>query len=178
MKQVVYRFTAAAGWDRDLDASLDGPSTLLILFGASNPDLISSGISDLQRSFPQSQWIGCSTAGEIYGASLFDGSLVIAVMRFSRTTLRLTSREVPTPEESLAAGMQMARALDAPDLKAVFVLTDGLSVNGSELSKGLANHLPKDVVVTGGLAADGDQTDRRFNHMRPSIAPRMRPQSA
>lgn len=157
MKQAVYRYTVVEGWDLGLDASLDSASTLLILFGASNPDFIAGGISDLQRAFQKSKWIGCSTAGEIYGSSLSDGSLVVAVLQFSRTTLRLASKEIHSPEASLEAGIHLANALDAPDLKAVFVLTDGLSVNGSELSKGLANHLPMEVAVTGGLAADGDQ---------------------
>lgn len=162
MQQVVYCYSPAAGWDRGLDASLDSPSTLLILFGASNSDAIALGISDLQGAFPQSQWIGCSTAGEIYGGSLIDGALVVAVLHFSRTTLRLASKEIHSPEASLEAGIQLAKALDAPDLKAVFLLTDGLSVNGSELSNGLANYLSKEVVVTGGLAADGDKFRRTW----------------
>ena len=157
MQQAIYRYAAAVGWDHGLDAALDSPSTLLILFGASNSDSIAPGISDLQRAFAQSKWIGCSTAGEIYGDTLSDETLVVAVLHFSRTALRLASKEIHFPGASLNAGIQLAKELDAPDLKAVFVLTDGLSVNGSALSTGLANHLGKEVIVTGGLAADGDK---------------------
>jgi len=39
----------------------------------------------------------------------------------------------------------------------VFVLSDGLRVNGSELVRGLSQHLPLGVTITGGLAGDGDR---------------------
>ena len=44
-----------------------------------------------------------------------------------------------------------------PDLKAVLVLSDGLLVNGSELIRGLNAVLPESVIITGGLAGDGDR---------------------
>src|SRR4030095_14484500 len=40
---------------------------------------------------------------------------------------------------------------------AVFVLCDGLNVNGSRLVAGLNHTLPENVVVTGGLAGDGQR---------------------
>jgi hypothetical protein len=43
----------------------------------------------------------------------------------------------------------------APDLRAVYLLSDGLMVNGAKLIQGLLTRLPHDVVVTGGLAGDG-----------------------
>jgi hypothetical protein len=39
----------------------------------------------------------------------------------------------------------------------VFVLSDGLRINGSELVNGLTSQLPSDVTVTGGLSADGER---------------------
>src|SRR5581483_4873092 len=39
----------------------------------------------------------------------------------------------------------------------VFVLSDGLKVNGSELVGGLTKHLPEGITVTGGLAGDGER---------------------
>jgi hypothetical protein len=45
--------------------------------------------------------------------------------------------------------------MSAPDLRGVFVLSDGIGVNGSELVQGLSASLPPDTLVTGGLAGDG-----------------------
>lgn len=56
-------------------------------------------------------------------------------------------------EQSHALGAQIANELVAPDLKGVFVLSDGLNVNGSELVEGLQEVLPN-TPITGGLAGD------------------------
>jgi hypothetical protein len=45
--------------------------------------------------------------------------------------------------------------LAAPDLAGIFVLSDGLNVNGSELVAGITGAVGKGVSVTGGLAGDG-----------------------
>ena len=49
----------------------------------------------------------------------------------------------------------MAGVLAAPDLVGIFVLSDGLNVNGSELVAGITGAVGKQVAVTGGLAGDG-----------------------
>jgi hypothetical protein len=152
-----YQYTPAGGWDKPLDSALDSDSTLLIVFGASDADALISGIADLRRIFPRSIWTGCSTAGEIYGHSLEDNTLAVAVMKFTHTILRLTASEIIDPNISFQVGSYLASTLHAPDLRGIFVLSDGLSVNGSELAKGLSQNLPQDVVVTGGLAGDGDR---------------------
>ena len=57
----------------------------------------------------------------------------------------------------MAPGEALARSLAAPDLRAIFVLSDGLSVNGTELLRGIHRSVPPSVVVTGGLAGDGSR---------------------
>jgi hypothetical protein len=157
MLHSTYRYTPAGGWDKALDSALDSDRTLLIAFGASDAGDLASGIADLGRAFPRSSRIGCSTAGEIYGRSLEDNTLAVAVMKFTHTTLRVATSEIVDPDDSFRVGSRLASTLAAPDLRGVFVLSDGLAVNGSELAKGLSQNLPQGVVVTGGLAGDGDR---------------------
>ncbi len=57
--------------------------------------------------------------------------------------------------ETQVAGERLAKELDKAGLIHVFVLSDGLHVNGSELVAGLAAHLPSHVAITGGLSGDG-----------------------
>jgi hypothetical protein len=58
---------------------------------------------------------------------------------------------------SKEAGERLAEAIPKEGLVHVFVLSDGLKVNGSELVAGLASHLPAEVTVTGGLSGDGER---------------------
>lgn len=155
MRLFTARFSPQVGWDNALDSSFDSSQTLLIVFGGSDSALLASGFADLRNAFPQSHWIGCSTAGEIYDVTLADNTLSVAVMRFAQTPLRTATYKIEHAEDSASAGEYLAQQLIAPNLKSVFVICDGLTVNGSELTKGLARNLPANVIVTGGLAGDG-----------------------
>ena len=157
-----YRYSPLSGWDKPLDTEQDSDKTWLIIFGASDSDGLTSGFGDLRKAFSQAIWIGCSTAGEIFGRGLEDGTLAVAVLKFAHTTVRLATSEIPDADASFQAGVQLASTLAAPDLRSIFVLSDGLSVNGSELVKGLSQALPEGVVVTGGLAGDGDRFQKTW----------------
>lgn len=53
----------------------------------------------------------------------------------------------------------LAQTLLADDLQGIFVLSDGLHVNGSELVAGFTDILGSGIPVTGGLAGDGSAFD-------------------
>jgi hypothetical protein len=118
-------------------------------------------LRQLVATYARSHIVGCSTAGEIFGASLSDESLTVAVAQFeSGTRVATASASVTSQDQSFAAGESIARQLQDPALRGVLLFSDGLNVNGSELVRGLNLVLPNDVVVTGGLAGDGS----RFQH--------------
>ena len=104
---------------------------------------------------PAAYRFGCSTAGDIFGTQVADDSLVITAVRFERTRVLGRSTRISGPEDSLAAGERLAQSLEHEGLVHVFVLSDGLHVNGSQLVEGLARNLPREVTVTGGLSGDG-----------------------
>lgn len=157
MELATYRYLPRSGWDCPLDTTLDSASTLLLVFGASDTTALLTGFDELTAAFPNSVWIGCSSAGEIHHRSLEDNSLVVAAVKFTSSRLMLATHGIQDAADSNTAGSQLAARLNAPDLKAVFVLSDGLSVNGSELVKALSSGLSDKVVVSGGLAGDGDR---------------------
>lgn len=116
---------------------------------------LSSALSELRRACPDAIIAGCSSAGEILGREVHDQSLCVAVVRFEGTELALAEAENPLAEGSEDTGRRLAERLRRPDLRAVLVLADGLTVNGTALTRGFNTALD-DVVVTGGLAGDGD----------------------
>jgi hypothetical protein len=106
--------------------------------------------------------MGCSTAGQIHGDTLSDGTLAVGIARFDATRLRVSVAPVSESVGSDVAGRRLAESLAGDDLRAVFLLSDGLLVNGSELVRGIGRGLPEDVIVTGGLAGDGDRFGRTW----------------
>lgn len=162
MELSLIRHDQESGWSREGFPDLDSPSTLVIIFGA--PEAIdgSAALDALVAAYPRSTVIGCSTSGEIFGTKIYDHSLACAVIRFEHTRVASASHAITSASDSEAAGRALAEALAADDLRGVFVLSDGLGVNGTELVHGLSSRLPRSVVVTGGLAGDGSRFARTW----------------
>ena len=85
---------------------------------------------------------------------VYDKTLSAAVLKFEDTGIKFSAIELNDPKESFQKGIELAKSLKQEQLKSIFILSDGLNVNGSQLTKGL-NDILKDVVITGGLAGDG-----------------------
>jgi hypothetical protein len=155
-------YVRKAGWSTKSRPRIDSRRTLIVLFGSSNFVDSADPIRELVDEYPQSLVVGCSTAGEICGTQVLDDSLSAAIVRFDHTDLRMASAPARSAEDSFTAGQQIARQLNDSRLKGIFVLSDGLHVNGSELVRGLNSEVSPSVVVTGGLAGDGDRFRRTW----------------
>lgn len=142
-------------WSVDMLPALDSPNTLVLVFAAPHYKQTEAPIQALLKQYPHSIVMGCSTAGEIAGKRVRDDSISVAVMKFEKTPLKSLSIDLGNGIDSLQAGQAIAAGLDAHDLRGIFVLSDGLKINGSELAKGLNSLKTKGVVITGGLAGDG-----------------------
>jgi hypothetical protein len=162
MKLETFCYTPESGWSVASFPPLDSQQTWVIVFGG--PDFMDAPepIHEIIRAYPHSHIVGCSSSGEIFGTSISDASLAVGVIQFEQTTLATTSRAVQSIQESYAVGQALAEELNRPDLRGVFILSDGLKVNGSELVRGFNAILPPSVIVTGGLAGDGDQFKRTW----------------
>lgn len=146
-----------ASWSIQSFPDLDSENTLVLIFASpvffNNP----KPILELAKQYPKSIIMGCSTAGEIVGAYIYDNSLSVAIIKFAKTRLKLTSQLVPSVEASYQVGKDLISYLDEDKLRGVFVLSEGLNINGSELVRGLNSSNKKDITITGGLAADGSE---------------------
>ena len=150
------------GWSIEGFPKLDSKNSVVFAFGSPYLRDDPGPVMELLRAYPQARVMGCSTAGEIFGTGIKDQSLSVAVAQFERTGLAFTSARAKASADSYKVGLQIARKLLKPDLRALFVLSNGTTINGSELVRGLNEVLPEDVVVTGGLAGDGDRFEQTW----------------
>lgn len=146
-------WTQERGWAPDLATS--SAASLLVYFGTREAIASGERHGELQAAHPSSLVVGCSTGGQIRGASFDEAGAAALAIRFERTEVRLAHEPIEGPQHSAACGAALGRALAAPGLVLVFVLSDGLHVNGSGLVEGIVSAVGSDVVVTGGLAGDG-----------------------
>ncbi|MCF2446267.1 FIST C-terminal domain-containing protein [Dyadobacter sp. CY345] len=117
--------------------------------------------NELINNYPDAAFTGCSTSGEIMGESVTDGKVIVTAIEFEKSTIE--SKKVSLKEigfDSFEAGKKLVSQFPVENLKHVFVVSDGLKVNGTDLVKGIAAQLPDHVTLTGGLAGDGPNFSR------------------
>jgi hypothetical protein len=151
------RWSPAGGWEPSAPGRLGRQANLVFLF--SSPEILKQHgrVEEIRRLYPDAILFGGSTAGEICGAQVSDGSLVVTAIHFEHTRLQSASIAIAEDKSSYRVGERLARSLDRDGLVHVFVLSDGLKINGTELVNGLTSNLPSDVTITGGLAGDGSR---------------------
>src|SRR4029077_3172928 len=109
--------------------------------GPPRPRADPASCAALRTAFPGAPLAGCSTAGEINGTTVRDGTLSVTAVRFEHTRVRCVRRAVPERSQSRDAARALARELAGDELVSVFVLSDGLQIDGQELVAGLAEAL-------------------------------------
>lgn len=157
MKIEQNRWTSPSGWELAPFGRLGEVANLVLVFGGRSILSQAGRVAEIKKAYPKAVLLGCSTAGEICGTQVSDDSLVVTAVHLERTQLKTAQVKIDSVEKSFRAGVDLAHDLEKKGLQHVFVLSDGLSVNGSELVKGLTENLPATVTVTGGLSGDGDR---------------------
>jgi hypothetical protein len=159
MKVETMYYTLESGWSNASFPDMDSDNTLILLFCA--PTYINNPkpIEQFATLYPKSTIIGCSGAGEIIGSNVFDNSISAAIICFEKTKIKVIKQAIETADDSFKTGESLSKQLNKDSLRGIFVLSEGLNINGSELVKGLAAgiHNNKNIVITGGLAGDGSR---------------------
>jgi len=160
MKIETGRWQAEAGWVSESGALAGCPAQFVLVFGGRRPLAAAAPFEALRQKFPGARVILSSTAGEISGTQVSEDGLVFTAVALEKTRVACAALAIADPAESQRLGAELAGRLTGPDLVHVFVLSDGSLTNGTELARGLSANLPPGVLVTGGLAGDGDRFEQ------------------
>lgn len=157
MKLKIASHSFDSGWKGLNEARLlDSVNTLVIAFCSSKYFKDTKAISEIQNSFPKATIVGCSTAGEILREEVHLDSLCLVSIQFERATFHVESIDNIDMGHSQASGITLARRIKKPNLKGMFILSDGLTTNGSSLAEGIDSVIDTSkVAVSGCLAGDG-----------------------
>ncbi|WP_374445242.1 FIST signal transduction protein [Epilithonimonas sp.] len=114
----------------------------------------------IKRKFPNADIALSSSSGEIFSNEVYDNTVVLTVIGFSKSQVKTTQIDIDNFQNSFDAGSALMQNLEKKNLKWVFVLSDGSKVNGSQLVEGINKMRPADVLVSGGLAGDGNHFEK------------------
>lgn len=129
----------------------------VLIFGSGELLCDNSLIDHIRRQYPNAYLMGCSTAGEIYGSATNNNSLSITAVEFEKARIEFYSHPIPghTSQDSYELGKKIIAELEQKELRHVFLLCEGMKVNGSKLVEGMREMIQDGVPITGGLAGDG-----------------------
>lgn len=146
-------WNANESWHGELSNS--GSANLVLYFGARRALADHARFRELRHIFPNAYVLGCSTGGQIQDDDVVDDRIAGAAIHFDRTEIKLVSAPVANADGSHACGAVIGRTLHANNLAGVFILSDGLNINGSRLVEGITSVIGSSIPITGGLAGDG-----------------------
>jgi hypothetical protein len=161
MKTTQTRLASNAEWE-PCPSQIDGRDAhlALVFWSDTDEETVAAGVRSLRASCPQAIILGCSTGGVIAGQAFLENSVCATLVSFTRTRLKSAAACLKDHADVRALSRTLAESILAHDLVHVFVLSDGLAINGCALASGLAEFLPSSVKITGGLAADGERFER------------------
>lgn len=132
---------------------------IVFLFGDSDVIKEKETFNKIKEKFPSSHLLGSSSSGNILGSEISEHSLVATAVKFDSSKVEVHHVDYKAEDDLEKLSFELLNKLSQEGLKHVFLLSDGLLVNGSKLVQG-ANSALKGITVTGGLAGDG----ARFEH--------------
>lgn len=158
MKAYSFLHKKKSGWGREVFPSVDESRSIIFIFASRSLADRPKPLKELLNQYSRCPFIGCSSAGEIFDSQVGDNTVSVAVVEFDNASARVVAESINSAEQSFNVGKNLAlRLLQNGIPTGVFVLSDGLNVNGSALARGMNSVLPPNVIVTGGLAGDGDR---------------------
>ena len=146
IEQLVY--SDKCGWDIN-KSNLSDSAKLVYVFGSRDSISKKGNLNHLYKLYPKAKFIGCSTSGEINGKTVSDDKIVATAVQFEKTIVKSVNTTIESKDDSYNAGVNLVEKLEYDGLKHVFVLSEGLNINGDELVKGISEVLGQDSKLTG-----------------------------
>jgi hypothetical protein len=162
--------TAKCGFSEETDAFAAGKQALEDAVNQlqATPDIIwlfpaigynpSDLLRGIRTAVPGVPLIGCTTDGEISSKGLSTNSVVVLAIKSAQIKFR-TAFVPNAGSDSFNAGVKLAEQLPRAYLQ---IFSDGLTVNGSELLRGIQSVLGENIPVVGGSAGDGSLFRQTF----------------
>ncbi|MEN8146650.1 MAG: FIST N-terminal domain-containing protein [Campylobacterota bacterium] len=134
---------------------------LVLAFG--DTDLFSDAkhYEHLRLQYPKAKIVGSSSAGHLQGVQLSQSGIVASAISFKNADVKLNVIDFEAGDDLEAVAQELVAALPDEGLRSVFIISDGLYMNGTSLAGGV-NAAKPNVLITGGLAGDGARFEKTF----------------
>ena len=152
-------------WKGDESSINPAKCQLVFAFGSSDQLLLSENLDPIRSAYPNADLVTASTAGEIIRDGVYDNSIVATAIELEQSTLKCVQTHISEHVSSFDAGLFLKEQLQSDDLSGIFIISDGLMVEGSELVRGFNHENTKNIPITGGLAGDAARFQNTYTSL-------------
>ncbi|MDX2504478.1 MAG: FIST C-terminal domain-containing protein [Gammaproteobacteria bacterium] len=131
-------------------------AAIVFLFGDSNILKSEQSFNYIKEKYSHAQIVGASSSGNILGTEISNSPIVATAVQFEKGSVAISKVDFSDDDDVEQLSKVLIDQLPKDKLKHVFVMSDGLNINGSELVRGI-NKASHKFTVTGGMAGDGDR---------------------
>lgn len=130
---------------------------LVLIFG--NTDILEKNIhyTFFANQYKNAQIIGSSSSGNVLGPVVSTKDVVATIISFDKGYIKTSILDFTQEDDLNMISQNLVANLPEEDLKSIFIISDGLNMNGSILAHNV-NTIRPNTLITGGLAGD----DARF----------------
>jgi hypothetical protein len=138
------------------NSELGHKAQLVFVFGCENLIRNKEIFNELKQRYANAYITGCTTAGEIYQDSVFQDTLSATAIYFENTPIKSFTAEINDPSKSYEIAKKLAESIPQENLKNIFLIVEGINVNGSRLVDAFKSIIPGNISVSGGFSGNGD----------------------
>ncbi|WP_419765188.1 MAG: FIST signal transduction protein [Arcobacter sp.] len=145
------------------DLPEDEYNNVNIVFIFGHTDIIKNEerYNEIKKRYPNADIVGSSTSGNVVAAEVSSYELTATAINFEKSRVEVSSLTFNDGDNIEELSKTLISKLNKEELKHIFVISDGLLINGSQLARGI-NHVNYGIPVTGGMAGDGDRFQETF----------------
>lgn len=136
-------------------------ASIIFVFGDSDVLRSKASFASLKSLYPRAKIVGASSAGHILGNKIANCPIVATAVQLEKASIEVATIDFAVGDDIESIAVNLISQLPREGLKHIFVLADGLNLNGSELVRGI-NACLGHVSVTGGMAGDGARFQQTY----------------
>jgi len=131
-------------------------ANIVFLFGDSDAVESATNFEAVKAMYPNADIVGTSSSGNIQGIEISDAAIIGTAIQFEKARTEISIVDFTSADDVEQQAGAMIDQLPKENLKHVFVLSEGMLINGSDLVRGL-NSKAIGFTISGGMAGDGER---------------------
>lgn len=145
----------------NLEESNRDKANIVFVFGTTDAIKEPQRFNEIKEIYPNAEIVGSSTSGNIVAAEVSEYELTATAVYLEKSSVEISYKSFDENDDVEELSKELIEKLPKENLKHIFVMSDGLLINGSELVRGI-NKVTKNTTVTGGMAGDGARFEETY----------------